>query len=126
LDRAGAGQGNGGQLFLGAAVWAGQGLQPHRLRSFKISNDPKFADKLKDAAGLYVDPPAHAVVHSIDEKSRIQALDRPQFGLPMKKGRCATMTHEYKGNDTHRLERVGREAIGGSHLKPIVVSTQHP
>ena len=78
--------------------WAGQGLQPHRVRSFKISNDPKFADKLKDVVGLYVDPPAHAVVLSIDEKSQIQALDRSQPGRPMKKGRCAMMTHDYKRN----------------------------
>ena len=73
-------------------IWAGQGLRPHRVRAFKISNDPKFADKLKDVVGLHVDPPAHAVVLSIDEKSQIQALDRSQPGLPMKKGRCATMT----------------------------------
>src|ERR1700746_2012480 len=84
-------------------IWAGQGLQPHRVRSFKISNDPRFADKLKDVVGLYVDPPAHAVVLSIDEKSQIQALDRTQPGLPMKKGRCATMTHDYKRNGTTTL-----------------------
>src|SRR6266404_9519514 len=70
-------------------IWAGQGLQPHRVRAFKNSNDPKFADKLKEVVGLYVDPPAHAVVLSIDEKNQIQALDRTQPGLPMKKGRCA-------------------------------------
>ena len=73
------------------------------MRTFKISNDPKFADKLKDVVGLYVDPPAHAVVLSIDEKSQIQALDRTQPGLPMKKGRCATMTHDYKRNGTTTL-----------------------
>jgi transposase len=84
-------------------IWAGQGLQPHRVRTFKISNHPKFADKLKDVVGLYVDPPAHAVVLSIDEKSQIQALDRTQPGLPMKKGRCATMTHDYKRNGTTTL-----------------------
>ena len=84
-------------------IWAGQGLQPHRVRTFKISNDPKFADKLKDVVGLYVDPPAHAVVLSIDEKSQIQALDRTQPGLPMKKGRCATLTHDYKRNGTTTL-----------------------
>jgi transposase len=84
-------------------IWAGQGLQPHRVRSFKISNDPGFADKLKDVVGLYVDPPAHAVVLSIDEKSQIQALDRTQPGLPMKKGRCATMTHDYKRHGTTTL-----------------------
>ena len=84
-------------------IWTGQGLQPHRVRTFKISNDPKFADKLRDVVGLYVDPPAHAVVLSIDEKSQIQALDRTQPGLPMKKGRCATMTHDYKRNGTTTL-----------------------
>ena len=84
-------------------IWKGHGLQPHRVRSFKLSNDPGFADKLKDVVGLYVDPPAHAVVLSIDEKSQIQALDRTQPGLPMKKGRCATMTHDYKRNGTTTL-----------------------
>ena len=84
-------------------IWIGQGLQPHRVRAFKISNDPRFADKLKDVVGLYVDPPAHAVVLSIDEKSQIQALDRTQPGLPMKKGRCATMTHDYKRHGTTTL-----------------------
>ncbi len=84
-------------------IWAGQGLQPHRMRTFKISNDPKFADKLKDVIGLYVNPPAHAVVLSIDEKSQIQALDRTQPGLPMKTGRGATLTHDYKRNGTTTL-----------------------
>ena len=71
-------------------------LAPHRIRTFKLSNDAKFADKLRDIVGLYVDPPAHAVVLSVDEKSQIQALDRTQPGLPMKKGRAGTMTHDYK------------------------------
>jgi len=84
-------------------IWKGHGLQPHRVRSFKLSNDPKFAEKLKDVVGLYVDPPAHAVVLSLDEKSQIQALDRTQPGLPMKKGRCATMTHDYKRHGTTTL-----------------------
>src|SRR5947209_7911497 len=88
---------------LGRRMWKGHGLQPHRVRAFKISNDPNFADKLKEVVGLYVDPPAHAVVLSIDEKSQIQALDRTQPGLPMKKGRCATMTHDYKRNGTTTL-----------------------
>ena len=74
-------------------IWRKHGLQPHRARHFKLSNDPRFAGKLHDIVGLYVDPPAHAVVLSIDEKSQIQALDRSQPGLPMKKGRCGTMTH---------------------------------
>src|ERR1700752_1731332 len=84
-------------------IWKRHGLQPHRVRAFKLSNDPKFAEKLKDVVGLYVDPPAHAVVLSIDEKSQIQALDRTQPGLPMKKGRCATMTHDYKRHGTTTL-----------------------
>ena len=78
-------------------------LAPHRIRTFKLSNDPNFAEKLKDVVGLYVDPPAHAVVLSVDEKSQIQALDRSQPGLPMKKGRCGTMTHDYKRNGTTTL-----------------------
>jgi transposase len=76
---------------------------PQRIRTFKLSNDPKFADKLRDIVGLYVDPPAHAVVLSVDEKSQIQALDRTQPGLPMKPGRAATMTHDYKRNGTTTL-----------------------
>jgi transposase len=84
-------------------IWRAHGLQPHRFRHFKLSNDPAFADKLKDVVGLYVDPPAHAVVLSVDEKSQIQALDRTQPGLPMKKGRCGTMTHDYKRNGTTTL-----------------------
>jgi transposase len=84
-------------------IWKRHGLQPHRVRSFKLFNDPKFAEKLKEVVGLYIDPPAHAVVLSIDEKSQIQALDRTQPGLPMKKGRCATMTHDYKRHGTTTL-----------------------
>lgn len=78
-------------------------LAPHRIRTFKLSKDPRFADKLKDIVGLYLDPPAHAVVLSVDEKSQIQALDRTQPGLPMKKGRAGTMTHDYKRNGTTTL-----------------------
>jgi transposase len=84
-------------------IWRGHGLQPHRVQQFKLSNDPKFVDKLRDVVGLYVDPPAHAIVLSIDEKSQIQALDRTQPGLPMKKGRAGTMTHDYKRNGTTTL-----------------------
>jgi len=78
-------------------------LVPHRVRTFKLSNDPRFADKLKNIVGLYVDPPAHAVVLSLDEKSQIQALDRTQPGLPMKRGRAGTMTHDYKRHGTTPL-----------------------
>ncbi len=84
-------------------IWRSHGLQPHRWRQFKLSNDPNFVDKLRDVVGLYVDPPAHAIVLSVDEKSQIQALDRTQPGLPMKKGRLSTMTHDYKRNGTTTL-----------------------
>jgi transposase len=84
-------------------IWRAHGLQPHRLRQFKLSNDPQFAAKLRDIVGLYVDPPAQAVVLSVDEKSQIQALDRTQPGLPLKRGRCGTMTHDYKRNGTTTL-----------------------
>ena len=84
-------------------IWRRHGLQPHRTRHFKLSNDPQFAAKLRDIVGLYVSPPAHAVVLSIDEKSQIQALDRTQPGLPLKKGRCGTMTHDYKRHGTTTL-----------------------
>jgi Homeodomain-like domain len=76
-------------------------LAPHRIRTFKLSNDPKFAEKLKDIVGLYVNPPDHAVVLSVDEKSQIQALDRTQPGLPMKPGRAGTMTYDYKSRHDH-------------------------
>lgn len=85
------------------AIWKAHGLSPHRWRRFKLSNDPAFADKLHAVVGLYVDPPAHAVVLSVDEKSQIQALDRIQPGLPMKKGRAGTMTHDYKRHGTTTL-----------------------
>ena len=84
-------------------IWRAHKLQPHRLRTFKRSRDPSFAAKLTDIVGLYVDPPAHAVVLSIDEKSQIQALDRTQPGLPLKPGRCQTMTHDYKRHGTTTL-----------------------
>ncbi len=84
-------------------IWRAHGLQPHRVRQFKLSNDPEFVDKLRGVVGLYVDPPAHAVVLSVDEKSQIQALDRTQPGLPMKRGRAGTMTHDYKRHGTTTL-----------------------
>jgi transposase len=84
-------------------IWRSHGLQPHRVRQFKLSKDPKFVEKLQDIVGLYMAPPAHALVLSIDEKSQIQALDRTQPGLPMKKGRCGTMTHDYKRHGTTTL-----------------------
>ena len=84
-------------------IWEAHKLQPHRVRTFKRSTDPDFAAKLDDVVGLYMNPPRHAVVVSIDEKSQIQALDRTQPGLPLKRGKCATMTHDYKRNGTTTL-----------------------
>ena len=84
-------------------IWQAHRLQPHRIRTFKKSNDPAFAAKVEDIVGLYMNPPAHAVVVSIDEKSQIQALDRTQPGLPIKPGRCGTMTHDYKRHGTTTL-----------------------
>jgi transposase len=84
-------------------IWQAHDLQPHRIRTFKRSRDPQFAAKMADIVGLYLDPPAHAVVLSIDEKSQIQALDRTQPGLPLKPGRCGTMTHDYKRHGTTTL-----------------------
>jgi transposase len=84
-------------------VWRDHGLAPHRWRAFKLSKDPAFVEKLHDIVGLYVSPPAHAVVLSIDEKSQIQALDRTQPGLPLKKGRGGTFTHDYKRHGTTTL-----------------------
>jgi transposase len=84
-------------------IWHKHGLKPHLSRTFKISNDPEFAEKLEAIVGLYLNPPEHAIVLCADEKSQIQALDRTQPGLPLKKGRCGTMTHDYKRNGTATL-----------------------
>src|SRR5271155_4021630 len=84
-------------------IWDAHGLRPHRVRAFKLSNDPRFTEKLTDIVGLYLNPPERAIVLCADEKSQIQALDRTQPGLPLKKGRCGTMTHDYKRNGTATL-----------------------
>src|ERR1700693_4719380 len=84
-------------------IWRSHNLKPHRVKTFKLSRDPKFLEKLTDVVGLYLNPPEKAVVLCVDEKSQIQALDRTQPGLPMKKGRCGTMTHDYKRNGTTTL-----------------------
>jgi transposase len=84
-------------------IWDAHGLQPHRVRTFKLSNDPRFSEKLTDVVGLYLNPPEKAIVLCVDEKSQIQALDRTQPGLPIKKGRAGTMTHDYKRNGTTTL-----------------------
>ena len=81
-------------------IWDAHGLQPHRVETFKLSKDKRFVEKLTDVVGVYLNPPDKAVVLCVDEKSQVQALDRTQPGLPMKKGRCGTMTHDYKRNGT--------------------------
>jgi transposase len=84
-------------------IWSGHGLQPHRVKTFKLSNDKRFEEKLIDVVGLYLNPPEKAIVLCVDEKSQIQALDRSQPGLPIKRGRAGTMTHDYKRNGTTTL-----------------------
>jgi transposase len=84
-------------------IWQSHHLQPHRTKNFKLSRDPQFLEKLTDVVGLYLNPPEKALVLCVDEKSQIQALDRTQPGLPLKKGRCGTMTHDYKRNGTTTL-----------------------
>jgi transposase len=84
-------------------IWKARELKPHRVKTFKLSNDKRFVEKVEDIVGLYLDPPDKAVVFSVDEKSQIQALDRTQPGLPIKKGRCGTMTHDYKRHGTTTL-----------------------
>ena len=81
-------------------IWDAHGLQPHRVKTFKLSRDKRFVEKLTDVVGLYLNPPDKALILCVDEKSQVQALDRTQPGLPMKKGRCGTMTHDYKRNGT--------------------------
>jgi hypothetical protein len=96
-------------------IWRSHGLQPHRVRQFKLSKDPQFPAKVRDIVGLYIDPPAHAIVVSVDEKSQIQALDRTQPGLPLKKGRAGTMTRDHK---TLRLDRRSRQDYRRRQARP--------
>ena len=84
-------------------VWSARGLKPHLVKTFKLSTDPRFEEKLIDVVGLYLNPPEQAIVLCVDEKSSVQALDRTQPSLPMVKGRAATMTHDYKRNGTTTL-----------------------
>ena len=84
-------------------IWRAHGLKPHQVKTFKLSRDPNFVEKVNDIVGLYINPPDKALVLSVDEKSQIQALDRTQPGLPMKKGRAGTMTHDYKRHGTTTL-----------------------
>jgi len=100
-------------------IWRAHNLQPHRTETFKLSRDPKFLEKMTDVVGLYLNPPQQAIVLCVDEKSQIQALDRTQPGLPIKKGRCGTMTHDYKRNGTTTLfaalETIEGKVVGECH-----------
>ncbi len=116
-------------------IWQAHRLQPHRIRTFKKSNDPAFAERVEDIVGLYMSPPVHAVVLSIDEKSRIQALDHTEGGLPMKPGKCGTMTHDYKRHGTTTLFAARKRlkhkfshprcSLHRSHRDKPLVSFQH-
>ena len=102
-------------------IWRSHNLKPHRTRTFKLSRDARFLEKLTDVVGLYLNPPEQAIVLCVDEKSQIQALDRTQPGLPLKKGRCGTMTHDYKRNGTTTLfaalEVLQGRVIGECHAR---------
>ena len=106
----------------GAAIWKAHGLKPHLVETFKLSRDPNFVEKVDDVVGLYLNPPDKALVLCVDEKSQIQALDRTQPGLPMKKGRAGTMTHDYKRHGTTTLfaalERARRQGDRRVHAAP--------
>ena len=106
-------------------IWAAHGLQPHRVRRFKLSQDPAFAAKLRDVVGLYLDPPAHSLVLSVDEKSQIQALDRTQPGLPMKKGRAGNMTHDYIRNSLPPRKRGARPRCSRHFSHSGLQSSRH-
>lgn len=97
-----------------ARTWRKYGLKPHQVKRFKLSRDPRLVEKIHDVVGLYLDPPTHAVVFSFDEKSQIQALDRTQPGLPLKKGRAGTMTHDYKRHGTTTLFAALNMATGAT------------
>ena len=113
-----------------ARIWQAHGLQPHRVRPFKVSRDTQFAEKLRDVVGLYLNPPDKALVLCVDEKSQIQALDRTQPGLPMKKGRCGTLTHDYKRNGTTTLfaalNMLDGKVIGQCHAPASSRSSRVP
>jgi hypothetical protein len=107
-------------------ICSANGLKPHLIDTFQVSNDPHFADKLEARGGLYLNPPVHALVLSVDEKSQIQALDRTQPGLPLKKGRGATMTHDYTQRNNYavcNLEHTQRRTHGHVHAKTY---SRHP
>jgi transposase len=105
-------------------IWRAHGLKPHLVKTFKLSNDPRFVEKLRDVVGLYISPPERALVLSVDEKTQIQALDRTQPGLPMKKGRAGTMTHDYKrhGTTTSLLRSMWRQARSSGSVRSATVT----
>ena len=115
-------------------TWAAQGLKPHLVRTFKLSSDPEFVEKLRDVVGLYRNPPENAVVLCVDEKSQIQALDRTAPSLPLKRGRAGTMTHDYRRNGTTTLfaalnlldgtDRRVHEAASPSGVPPLPQASQ--
>jgi len=105
-------------------IWRVHGLKPHLVKTFKLSNDTRFAEKLEDVVGLYLSPPENAIVLSCDEKSQIQALDRTQPGLAMKKGRCGTMTHDYKRNGTTTLF-AALNTLNGSVIETCMPKHRH-
>jgi transposase len=105
-------------------IWVRHGLKPHLSRTFKLSNDPRFVEKLEEVVSLYLNPPEHALVLCVDEKSQIQALDRTQPGLPLKRGRCGTMTHDYKRNGTTTLF-AALSAVDGSVIGRCMPKHRH-
>ena len=105
-------------------IWRAHGLKPHRIESFKLSNDPRFGEKLQDVVPLYLHPPEGAVVISVDEKCQIQALQRTQPGLPWKKGRCGTMTHDYKRHGTTTLF-AGMNVADGTVISTFMPTHNH-
>jgi transposase len=105
-------------------IWRAHGLKPHRIESFKLSNDPRFGEKLQDVVPLYLHPPEKAVVISVDEKCQIQALQRTQPGLPWKKGRCGTMTHDYKRHGTTTLF-AGMNVADGTVISTFMPTHNH-
>lgn len=105
-------------------IWKAHGIKPHLSRTFKLSNDKRFREKLEDVVGLYLNPPENAIVLSCDEKSQMQALDRTQPGLPMKKGRCGTMTHDYKRNGTTTLF-AALNTLNGSVIETCMPKHRH-
>ena len=106
-------------------IWDAHGLQPHRVETFKLSKDKRFVEKLTDVVGVYLNPPDKAVVLCVDEKTQVQALYRTQPGLPMKKGRCGTMTHDYRRNGTTCLFAAMNRLEGKSHRPLLSPAQEH-